>query len=137
MLVNHKPLFFHQIPKSHNLLWSNFHNLTEYCTRIMINWLRLSKWLIKWFLFLKLIICKHMTNFPDKTSLPLLLVDNIYIGSLVGKNFKKWVEGSETSKAKSFISLCNTFFFICFTKWNIHDKNKETKYFIYDWVNVF
>ena len=33
----------------------------------------------------------------------------------------------EPWKVKSFISFCNKFFLICFTKENIHDKNREAK----------
>ena len=44
----------------------------------------------------------------------------------------------ETSKVKSFVSFCSPFcFLICSTKENIHDKNKETKCFIwlrYDFI---
>ena len=39
------------------------------------------------------------------------------------------MERLETSKVKSFISFCNTFFFICSTEENILDRNKETKCF--------
>ena len=65
-----------------------------------------------------------MTNF--KTSTPPFCVDVVNVGSLMGNNFKKQkvMERSETSKVKSFISICNSFF-ICSTKENIHDKIKK------------
>ena len=47
----------------------------------------------------------------------------------------------ETSKVKSFVSFCSPFcFLICSTKENIHDKNKETKCFIwlrYDFIWLY
>ena len=51
-----------------------------------------------------------MTNF--KTSTPPFCVDVANVGSLMGNNFKKQevMERSETSKVKSFISICNTVF---------------------------
>ena len=38
------------------------------------------------------------------------------------------MEKLETSKIKSYISFCNTFFL--FLPRNIHDKNKETMFYI-------
>ena len=40
------------------------------------------------------------------------------------------MERLETSKVKSFISFCDTFFFIYSTKEIIHNKNKERKCYI-------
>ena len=69
-------------------------------------------------------ICKHMTNF--KTYPTPLRVDVINIWFLTGKNFSKKVSGGIGDfQVKYFISFCSTIFFICSTKWNLHDHKKK------------
>ena len=94
-----KSLFFYQLSfnaSDHTIMTSTNHPPRKWTVDLLFKNNRVSK---------------HVTDF--KNSPPPFRVDVINVRFLIRNRFlKKWVERLETSKAKYFISFCNTFFYL-------------------------